>query len=799
MPNYCKCNNKYHRPSLHDKKCKPRGSTDARVLIVGMAPGHDEAKQGRYFVGSSGKQLNRDLLAAGIPKDDVRFQNVAHYWPRNHKLSNLTQEQRYEGFQALLSDIAENDYDVIVPVGDDALKALTGRTRITKWRGSKLELHPDVIALCGGEMESPLVLPTLHPSAVLQGWDYHVLFTHDLKTLSAYLNGVDIFPPARSLIIRGDDDYEQRCKEIVRHAKAGDVISADIEVFQGSLACVSFGVEPEWGIAVHADDREVWQEVLESHAPKVWHNSMYDLTFLEAKCGVKPKGTQHDTQLMWHALYPELACSKLVGKSLALLASIFTNENYYKDALTTWRKVADWDAFYRYGARDGAVTIEVYNALKSMLDDAPSDLNAAYYRMLQVVQPFKDASIRGVKVDTKTKGVTAATTKKRLDKLEAELESIVGKGYNPNSWQQVKKYLKGEGINVPNTQETTLVAKLAELRTEEDESDAREFLELQLEYRKLKKAYGTYYTFSHDDDGRLRPSWNVGGTETGRLSSSGSIIFNSNVNFQTLPRPARQFIVADKGYKLVYADLAQAEARIVAYLAGCEPLIEAFESGNDPYKMIAGWMYNKTPDEIDSEERYLAKRCVLGLLYGMGWKTWKDQMNTDKGFKYMSAARAKELIDLFFSKFPEIRQYHGWIEDQVKRDSNLSTIFGRRRWFRKRYGRYTAGTMREAYDYIPQSMVPDIINNGILALETYNPEIQLIGQIHDAWMGQIRDNEHFDANLRIVREALSYPITLFDINGKQRKFTIPVDLEVGQNWRDYDEDENPNGLKEVTL
>lgn len=787
---YCNCNNKLHNQDLHFNKCVGEGG-QFDVMFVGLGPGHEEAMSGKYFVGPAGRQLKRDILAAGLPSGSYGFENVAQYWPPKHELKKLSQAMREEGRAHLRQRIIDARPKIIVPLGEDALNELTVHSGITKWRGSKLSLAP-AYEVDGADI---LVVPTIHPSAVLRAWDFRVLLMHDLRRISRAqrLGKESILPPARRLITRDSGEYQQAVASVMAAAHLGDTLAADIETFGGELACISFAFKPDLGVSIHKDDKDLWQPILATECPKVWHNAMYDLTFLKARCGVVPNGIQHDTQLMWHALYPELACSPAVGKSLALLASIHTDENYYKDALTSWRKVADWNAFYEYNARDSAVTIEVYNELRRML--IPDNmLDKTYRTMMELVPIYRDASIRGVKIDKRTKGKKANETKISNDALVVELRALGGGEWNTNSWQQVLKQLEKFDCFPKDTAVTTLTSELIKAP---DGSQLQKFLKTLLEYRKGAKAHGTYYTFEHDKDGRLRPSWNVGGTETGRLSSSGSIIFAGDVNFQTLPKAARQFVVADFGYRLVYEDLAKAEAQVVAYLSNCKPLIEAFEAGLDVYRVVAGWMYGKEPDEVTGDERYLAKRCVLGLLYGMGAKTWMAQTNTDKGYDYITLGRTKELFSLFFNRFPEIKAYHAWVEKEITVRQELWSPFGRRRTFRKRNGQWDYHTLCEAYDYIPQTIPPDIINRGVLALEEWAPEIQLIGQIHDAWLGQVMIDEHFDERIEVIKEALTIPIRTSNIQGREIEFTIPVTVEVGSNWAPAS-DTNPDGMRTWT-
>lgn len=785
----CKCvKTKPHRAEYHDRKLGPRGPLDASLMFVGMAPGMDEAIEGRYFCGASGQRIQKDCVSAGINFDKARIQNVYQYWPREHDPHTLTEAQRAEGINSLLEDIKRVSPDVIVPMGNEALQAITGLTGITNWRGSVLSLsdyRPD--------LPPALVIPTIHPSAVLRDFDFQVLVLSDLQKVAAALCGDDVSPIERQLITSKDNTYQDGILRIQNAARDGKLLACDIEVVAGTVSCISFSDGPSFSLSVRGEDRDVWTTLLEHDNPKLWHNSMYDLTFLEAREGVKPRGKQHDTMLLWHALYPELACSSAVGKSLAVLSSLFTNEPYYKFQLRKSLNDVDWELHYKYNARDAAVTIEIFNAIYEKVVTA--NLLHVYEFELALIEPYKNASIRGLRIDTKTKGIKASQTKKELNVLEAKLLELTGnEKFNPRSPVQVTKAAAQFGISLKNTSKEAFTDVLLKGKYKHDK--AEEFIRTMLDHREQQKAYGTYYTFEHDKDGRVRTSWTIPGTETGRMANSKSIIFEGGANLMTIPRPARQFFIADEGYTLVYADLSQAEARIVAYLSGCEALIEAFESGRDPYKTIASWMFNVEYDKISYDERYLAKRCVLGLLYGMGPFTWRQQMNLDKGFNYITQARANEMYNLFFSTFPEIKEYHGWVERHIRRHRTIHTLGTnkRRRVFRPRDGIFTDHQFREAYDYPPQGTVPDIINSGVLELERFGPDIQLLAQIHDAWFGQVRSGGEMSKYIAEIRKALTRPIEATNIRGEPIEFTIPVDIQTGQNWMEASDD-NPNGLR----
>ena len=103
---------------------------------------------------------------------------------------------------------------------------------------------------------------------------------------------------------------------------------------------------------------------------------------------------------------------------------------------------------------------------------------------------------------------------------------------------------------------------------------------------------------------------------------------DDKLNLQNIPRksPLKSSIVVPDGYVLIDADSSQIEARIVAWLAGQNDLVDAFEQGKDVYKLMAAKIYHKDVDEITDAERFVGKTTILGAGYGMGWKKFQLQL-----------------------------------------------------------------------------------------------------------------------------------------------------------------------------
>ena len=115
---------------------------------------------------------------------------------------------------------------------------------------------------------------------------------------------------------------------------------------------------------------------------------------------------------------------------------------------------------------------------------------------------------------------------------------------------------------------------------------------------------------------------------TGRWGGS------DKVNLQNLPsrgpnaKVLKSCICAPEGYTLVESDSAQIEARVLAWLAGQQELVDAFTNGEDVYKMMAGSIYGKEPNRITKEERFVGKTTILGAGYGMGAVRFREQLKT---------------------------------------------------------------------------------------------------------------------------------------------------------------------------
>lgn len=140
-----------------------------------------------------------------------------------------------------------------------------------------------------------------------------------------------------------------------------------------------------------------------------------------------------------------------------------------------------------------------------------------------------------------------------------------------------------------------------------------------------------------------------------RFSANGKLVHNSDkINLQNITRgsPINTAITAPEGHVIINCDSSQIEARVLAWLAGQEDLVAAFDRGDDVYKIMASSIYSKPVEAIDKDERFLGKTVVLGAGYGTGWATFQRQLKL-KGVT-VTDDTAQSIIQTYREAYPRI-------------------------------------------------------------------------------------------------------------------------------------------------
>lgn len=314
------------------------------------------------------------------------------------------------------------------------------------------------------------------------------------------------------------------------------------------------------------------------------------------------------------------------------------------------------------------------------------------------------------------------------------------------------------------------------------------------EFADLKKQ--TEFLAFRTDDGRFHAGFNVGVTSTGRWSSNQDA-FGRGGNAQNITEKHRHIFEADPGYELCYADLKQAESNVIAHMAGDEGYIEAHAVG-DTHTYVTRLVW---PEGIDGQE-WTWDIAQDKKIATSARPKWDDREGHDYRFQSkaiqhgsnlgltpfgmaiqkripVEAARSGQLR--YFAAFPGIKDYQTMIRGKVEAQEHIITPLGVRFML---YGRpWDDSTYKKGLAKIPQSMVGSIIALGMWRIYNQIPEVQLLGQIHDAILFQFPKGEY--DYVRRAMELMTIPIPVTGVDDKTRQLVIATEAAVGNNWGHY--------------
>ncbi len=477
------------------------------------------------------------------------------------------------------------------------------------------------------------------------------------------------------------------------------------------------------------------------------------------------------------------------------------------------------DTEFVYNCLDCAVTLEVFEEVSSLYN-TPPDIYS-FSRALQA--PVLEMMCRGFRVDEYERRAAIIDIRELIGRLNQQLQlmasAVWDRELNPRSPKQLLDFFYGH-MRLPEIWSSQKGVRKLSMNMETLEKlevylHARPIIAHILRIRELSKMLSVLET-EIDPDGRMRTSYNIGGTESGRFSSSANA-FGTGTNLQNLRQDPdwrredgrykislRKIFVADPGYKICGIDLEQAESREVGFQLGVLfddwTYLDYCEAG-DLHTATCMLIWQDLPWTTDPK----ANRAIADQQFYRQF-SYRDMSkrgghgSTYLGTPFTMARHLKVPTKLmedfqraFFHAFP-IPRWHTWTAGQIQTIQQLTTPFGRRRHF---FGRPNDDTtLREAVAYVPQSATADRLNLALWRIWYYmGKRIQLLAQVHDALYFQYPESTNPQP---LIAEAISYLSTPFlhtMKNGKVRKFDVPGEAKVGWNWGNYHEKHNPDGLQ----
>jgi DNA polymerase-1 len=533
-----------------------------------------------------------------------------------------------------------------------------------------------------------------------------------------------------------------------------------------------------------APDQLPRDEVLERLRPwleeekqkKVGHHLKYDAHIL-ARYDIELRGIAFDSMLESYVLNSVATRHDMdsVARQYLGKETIHYEDVAGKGAKQLTFNQVDLETATPYAAEDADITLQLHDALWSKLGDVPS-LKKVYEDIEQPLVPVLiEMEETGVLVDRKMLAKQSSELGRKMAELEAKAHELAGGPFNLGSPKQLQEILFDKQElpvirKTPKGQPSTAEDVLVELAND------FELPAVIIDYRGVSKLKSTYTDklplMINEQSGRIHTSYHQAVTATGRLSSS-------DPNLQNIPirteegRRIRQAFVAPRGHVLLAADYSQIELRIMAHLSADEGLLTAFRKEQDVHRATAAEVFETALEEVSADQRRSAKAINFGLMYGMSAFGLAKQLGISRG-------EAQEYVDLYFDRYPGVKQYMDDIRASASEKGFVETVFGRRLYLPEinaRNAQRRQYAERSAINAPMQGTAADIIKRAMIAVHAWlrekRPGARMIMQVHDELVFEVAKSE-VDAVAKKVTQLMS--------NAAELTVALKVDVGVGQNW-----------------
>jgi len=522
----------------------------------------------------------------------------------------------------------------------------------------------------------------------------------------------------------------------------------------------------------------LFQPLLEDpNQHKVGQNLKYDRHIL-LNHGIDLQGIEHDTMLQSYVLDSTASrhdMDSLAEKHLNRTTIHFEDIAGKGKKQLTFNQI-DLEQAAPYAAEDADITLQLHQTLWPQLEAIPSLLSV--YRTLEMplLSVINALERNGVNIDIWMLQQQSDHLAHKIDEAEQQAYAIAEETFNLGSPKQLGTILYDKLAlpilkKTPKGQPSTAESVLQDLA-----DDGYELPQVIMTYRSLSKLKSTYTDRLPEQvnksTGRVHTSYHQAVTATGRLSSS-------DPNLQNIPirseegRKIREAFVAPEGYTILAADYSQIELRIMAHLSQDAGLLSAFAAGEDIHRHTASEIFSVSLDDVSDDQRRSAKAINFGLIYGMSAHGLSKQLGIDR-------AQAADYMNVYFERYPGVKDYMNTTRDQAKQDGYVETLFGRRLYLpeinssnglRRQYAE------RTAINAPMQGTAADIIKRAMIDIQhwlaTEKADIRMIMQVHDELVFEV-PTEQVDTAKKTIESYMM----------KAAELAVPLEVGIGTglNW-----------------
>lgn len=623
-------------------------------------------------------------------------------------------------------------------------------------------------------------------STLIQG-DLFAEFADNGTDEQKYSNLSDLkSTPHNYYLVEKEEDIDQLVAKILdQKFCAFDTETTSIDPLSAHLVGMSFCFTKNeaYYVPVPAEFEEAkkivekFRDFLQSEKiTKVGQNIKYDMLVLR-KYGMLIDGPIFDTMVAHYLINPE------IRHNMDYLAETYLNyRTIHIDELIgakgkKQRSMADLQPaeILDYAAEDADITLQLKEIFEKEIE-AQGLSNLLYNIELPLIKVLYEMEATGVRVDTQALKEYSVQLTEKLLVIEQEIKHLAGVDFNINSAKQVGEVLFERLRIVEKAKKTKSGQYTTGEEVLESLKDKHPIVAKILEYRGLRKLLSTYIDalpqLIHPQTGKIHTSYNQTVTATGRLSSV-------NPNLQNIPikdeegREIRRSFIVDEGFTFLSADYSQIELRIMAHLSQDPSMIEAFTHNQDIHAATAAKIYKVDIQNVTSDMRRKAKTANFGIIYGISVFGLADRLNIPRN-------EAKELIEGYFSTYPQVKEYMDESIQKAKNQTFVETVLGRKRYLpdiNSRNAIVRGYAERNAINAPIQGSAADIIK--VAMINIHNRLIdeklrsKMILQVHDELNFSVANDELLHVE-QLVKEEMEKAFTL----------SVPLLVEVGKgkNW-----------------
>ena len=392
---------------------------------------------------------------------------------------------------------------------------------------------------------------------------------------------------------------------------------------------------------------------------------------------------------------------------------------------------------------------------------------------LPLCRVLADMERAGMRCDGKALSSFGDWLRGEIGSLEREIYRMAGGEFNINSPKQLGKVLF-EDLHLPHGKKTktgwsTNADVLENLRYDAPIVDR---ILTYRQYTKLKSTYADGLLKAIDPDGRVRTSFQMTVTATGRLSSTEPNLQNIPTRTE-LGSQIRRLFTAEEGCVLVDADYSQIELRLLAHMAGDTVMQQAFRDGADFHTVTAARVFHVPPEQVTGDMRRSAKAVNFGIVYGIS----AFSLSRDIG---VTVAEARNYMERYFDTYQGVRQYMTDVVEQAKERGYVETLWHRRRALpelKSSNFNMRAFGERVALNMPIQGTAADIIKLAMVRvsgrLKAEGLRARLIMQVHDELIVECPEAERETVEKLLTEEMERVALLAVPLK---------ADAHAGRNW-----------------